>query len=280
MTSNGALQQVKSMLFARKAGHTGSLDPIATGLLPICFGHSTKISSFFLEADKDYRVRFRLGLTTTTGDSEGEIVNRRDIDFSVDQLKNTLKQFSGEIDQVPPMYSAIKHQGQPLYKLARQGIEIERAPRKVTVYSLNLIDRGEQWIELVMRVSSGFYVRSLAVDIGEKLGCGAYVEQLRRTKVGHLDIQDAFTLEQIESHGTPREREALLIATDQALSHLPRINLSDNVVYYLRQGKAVRATNTPSSGLVRLYSPSIGFLGVGEVKAEQKIAPKQLLSSS
>lgn len=198
MTSNRALQRVKHLFAARKAGHTGSLDPLATGLLPLCFGEATKVSGFLLEADKRYRVTCRLGITTTTGDREGEPLQRRPVPVLDDAaITAVLQRFIGRIEQVPPMYSALKHKGERLYHLARQGIEVERAPRAVTIHDLVLLARGEEELELEVHCSKGTYVRTLCEDIGEALGCGAHVTALRRTALGPFVDVSMVTLEQV-----------------------------------------------------------------------------------
>lgn len=277
-SSNQALQRAKQMLYARKAGHTGSLDPVATGLLPLCFGEATKISSLFLHADKTYQVRIRLGVATETGDCEGAEIERRPIAFSDSQLGDVLTRYRGEYDQVPPMYSALKRNGQPLYKLARQGITIDREPRPVKVYSLDLDDRQEETLDLTVSCSRGFYIRTLAEDIGRDLGCGGHVESLRRTRVGDFTLEQALTLEQIEAVASPREREKLLMPSDQGLAHLPALSLPENLARYLKLGQSVRSIKATSPGLVRLYSDTSGFMGLGEVSDDFRLSPKRLFA--
>lgn len=279
ITSNGALQQAKRLLNAQKAGHTGSLDPIATGLLPLCFGECTKLSGFLLGADKGYHAEIRLGVATTTGDSEGEPVDKRDVDVDDQQLQQTLNQFKGIISQVPPMYSAIKRNGQPLYKLARQGIEVERQPREVEVKHLAGEMSGSDRVKLTMMCSSGFYVRSLAFDIGEALGCGAHVESLRRFSVGDFNVSEAISIDQLDSLPSPTVRQQCVIPGDRGLTHLPEIQLSVDAAYYLCQGQTVRAKERLESGLVRLYAPTAGFLGLGQVLDDGRVAPKRLFQS-
>ena len=280
LSSNRALQHAKRLLNARKAGHTGSLDPIATGLLPLCFGETTKISGLFLEAGKSYCVQIRLGADTDTGDREGKVVQQRPVDFNEQQLHDALDQFRGDFEQIPPMFSALKKNGQPLYKLARAGISIERAPRPVTVYALSLEKWCDDLLELNLSCSRGFYVRTLAADLGEVLGCGGHVLELRRTVVGHFTIQNAITLAQLETIDSPAQRQKFLLSTEQSLTHLPIINLPDNIAFYLCRGRSVRAPTTteetPQSGLVRVYSDSTGFLGLAEIAEDQKVVPKRL----
>ncbi len=276
ITSNKALQQTKRLLQAKKGGHTGSLDPIATGLLPLCFGETTKISSFFLGADKRYRTRMKLGETTDTGDGEGTVVNHSEIDTTLRQITLALMQFEGAIDQIPPMYSALKRNGQPLYKLARQGIEVEREPRRVTVHGIRLINYESPLLELEIHCSSGFYVRSLARDLGEALGCGAHVVGLRRTAVGDLSVENAITLGQLEAVATVEDRRDLLLPSDEGLQHLPDVELSMDAAYYLCRGQAVKANHCQDGGWVRLYSRDAGFLGLGEVLEDGRVTPKRL----
>jgi tRNA pseudouridine55 synthase len=280
VTSNGALQRVKSLMNAQKAGHTGSLDPIATGLLPLCFGEATKVSSFFLNADKSYWTRVHLGAITTTGDREGEIIEQRPVSASQDSIEAAMREFRGVIQQTPPMFSAIKRNGQPLYKLARQGIEVERKPREVEVYDLRLTGMELPYIDLEISCSRGFYVRSLATDLGEALGCGGHVEDLRRTAVGTMELSSAVTIDHLEELETAQERRKFLVPADEGLAHLPRIDLSVDATFYLVRGQSVRAGHLPSEGWVRIYSSDTGFLGLGEVTDDGKVAPKRLFKSS
>ena len=274
--SNAALKRVKHLLSARKGGHTGNLDPIATGLLPLCFGQSTKVAGYFLDADKRYRTTIKLGESTDTGDSEGRITDKRSVHVKPRNLRGVLREFVGEQDQVPPMYSAVKVQGRRLYSYARKGVVVERKPRRVTVYSLELLDFGDDRIKIEIECSRGFYVRVLAEDIGERLGCGGHVESLRRLSVGQLSIDSSITLKQLEEIPSPEERRRALIAGDEALEHLPKIELTVDAAYYLCRGQAVRAGNLPSEGVVRLYEKSLGFLGIGTALGDGRVAPKRL----
>jgi len=279
ITSNGALQQAKRLLNARKAGHTGSLDPIATGLLPLCFGESTKLSGYLLGADKGYSAVFKLGVTTTTGDCEGEVLETREVTVNSDIIENALAKFRGELSQVPPMYSAIKKNGQPLYKLARKGIEVEREPRKVEVKTLVGELSTADELSLSMVCTSGFYVRSLASDLGEALGCGAHVQALRRFSVGDFNVSEAISIAELESLPNPAARQQSVLPGDRGLSHLPELLLTVDAAYYLCQGQTVRATQTMASGLVRLYAPAAGFLGLGQVLDDGRVAPKRLFQA-
>ena len=244
ITSNAALQQVKTLFRAKKAGHTGSLDPLATGLLPLCLGEATKLSSFLLDSDKEYEGTCQLGSRTRTGDAEGEVIDTRPVpEISEAFLKPHCDAFVGEIEQIPPMHSAIKKDGQPLYKLAHQGIEVEREPRKVTVYELTILSVGETDFRFRLRCSKGTYVRTLVEDIGERIGCGAYLASLRRTGVGPFHIDDAITYEELAHIAEDEGQEGLdklLIPMSEALDNWPAVHLTENSAYYVRQGQPVQ----------------------------------------
>ena len=284
LTSNDALQRIKRLYRAAKAGHTGSLDPLATGLLPVCLGAATKFSAFLLDADKRYRVRVRLGVTTTTADAEGEVVETRPV-VGIDEarVRAVLEQFLGLIDQLPPMYSAIKQGGERLYKLARQGVEVERATRPIHIFSLDLLACELPEIELDVHCSKGTYVRTLAEDIGRELGCGGHVSQLRRTGVGPYaeNVVEFITLDQVrdlaDQEGAAARLDALLLPLDSALGHWPAVRLSADAAFYLQQGQAVLVPQAPTEGLVRLYDVSKHFLGVGEIQDDGKVQPKRLV---
>ncbi|WP_028989252.1 tRNA pseudouridine(55) synthase TruB [Thermithiobacillus tepidarius DSM 3134] len=278
VSSNAALQQAKRLLRLKKAGHTGSLDPLATGLLPLCFGEATKFSQFLLDADKVYRARFRLGSTTTTGDAEGEVLERRPVRVDAAQVEHALAAFRGEILQVPPMYSALKQQGRPLYEIARQGGTVERAPRRVQISRYELLALHGDELEVEVACSKGTYIRSLAVDLGEALGCGAHVSALRRLASGPFRIEQALTLETLAAE---LERGACpLLPADQALGHLPAAALGDSSAAYLLLGQAVTAPRGLPSGLVRLYGPGGRFLGLGAVLDDGRVAPRRLISTN
>ena len=279
ITSNDALQQARKLLGAQKAGHTGSLDPIATGLLPLCFGATTRWSGYFLGSDKRYRATIRLGETTETGDSEGEVVSTSKVSVTEDELQEALQRFRGTYLQVPPMYSAIKVDGQPLYKLARQGKNVEREAREVTVKALDLGAFDGRDVEITLQSSSGFYVRALATDLGETLGTGGHVIALRRLGVASLAVEDSLTLKELAELPDYPDRRARLGRVADALDHLPAIELSTDAAFYLCRGQNVRATNLPKEGNVRLYSSSTGFLGVGVVAEQGTVAPERLASS-
>jgi tRNA pseudouridine55 synthase len=283
MTSNAALQVVKRLYQARKAGHTGSLDPLATGLLPLCFGEATKVSGFLLDADKRYRVVCRLGERTTTGDAEGEVVERRPVEGITEaRLRKALEGFVGEIEQIPPMYSAVKHKGERLYKLARKGVEVEREARKVDIRSLELLDFSAPVFEIDVHCSKGTYVRTLVEDIGEQLGCGAHVTALRRLAVGPFDDSQLIDMETLEA--TAAESMAaldkLLLPMESGLSQWPGVRLSGDAAFYLRQGQPVLVPQAPTEGWVRLYEGESRFLGMGEILDDGRVAPRRLMTAS
>jgi tRNA pseudouridine55 synthase len=280
ITSNGALQRVKHIFYAKKAGHTGSLDPLATGLLPICFGAATKISAFLLDADKRYWVRVKLGETTTTADAEGDILETRPVDgISQADVEAVLKRFVGDILQIPPMYSALKHQGKRLYELARDGVEVERKPRPVTIHEIKLLSFDLPEFELEVSCTKGTYVRTLAEDIGAALGCGAHVSALRRSGVGAYSAEQLITLDRLEEMADHdyAELDALLLPLDSALQNWPAVNLNGDMTYYLRQGQPVIVPRAPTQGRVRLYDDKERFIGIGEILDDGRVAPSRLM---
>jgi tRNA pseudouridine55 synthase len=279
-TSNAALQAVKRLYRANKAGHTGSLDPLASGLLPLCLGGATKLAGLLLNADKTYRFTCRLGETTTTGDADGEIVLTRPVS-GVDRarVEDALQDFRGVIQQVPPMYSALKRGGQPLYKLARQGLEVEREPREVTVHELRLLRLDDAELECELRCSKGTYVRALAADLGEALGCGAHVVALRRTAVEPYEAARMVTLETLRERATEdcAALDVLLLPPDSAVAQWPAVRVSGDVAFYLRQGQPVLVPRAPTQGWVRLYQDDERFMGLGEILDDGRVAPRRLL---
>ncbi|MGR6036514.1 MAG: tRNA pseudouridine(55) synthase TruB [Candidatus Nitrosoglobus sp.] len=280
ISSNGALQQVKRICQARKAGHTGSLDPMASGLLPICLGEATKLSGFLLEADKRYQVMCCLGVTTTTGDADGEVVETSPVrKLEAGWIAKFLADFSGPQKQVPPMYSAIKRQGQPLYKLARQGIEVEREPRQVTIYSIKLTELVDDKLGFEVFCSKGTYIRTLVEDIGRALGCGAHVMALRRTQVGCFDASGMISLDHLKELAKvgAEQFNALLLPLERVLGDWPAVDLIADLAYYLRQGQPVQVSRAPSKGWVRLIERDKGFFGVGQVMEDGRIAPRRLV---
>lgn len=275
-SSNQALQKIKWLLQATKAGHTGTLDPLATGLLPLCFGEATKFAHYLTDADKTYFATVKLGVTTNTGDAEGEVLATKAVNVNQAQLEAVCKQFVGEISQVPPMYSALKHEGKALYEYARAGVEIERKARMVTIFAIKLNDFEGDIAQMTVTCSKGTYIRTLAEDIGAVLGCGAHLIGLRRTATASYDIAQAITLAQFEA--TPAEqRMALLLPEDSAVQHLPIITLNADSTFYLQQGQAVWQSGAVPQGLLRLYSEQQQFLGLGELQDDGKIAPKRLI---
>jgi len=286
LSSNQALQQVKKLYQAQKAGHTGSLDPLATGVLPICFGEATKFSQYLLNADKVYLTRIRLGEKTSTGDSEGEIIEKRPVNFMFESLVEILSQFTGEQMQIPSMYSAIKQNGQPLYKLARQGIEVERAPRAIVVTELRLVSERTLFeekheFELYVHCSKGTYIRNLGEDIGEAAGCGAHLLSLRRLKAGQFDEMHTFT--RLELHRDDYEKlDAFLLPVDAALYQFPKIILNEKQAFELSFGRSVQLIQSSiSEGTLRLYSESGGtFLGLGELDNARVLSVKRLLRTN
>jgi len=280
LTSNEALQKVKHLFHAQKAGHTGSLDPLADGMLPICFGIATRLSAFLLDSDKHYRVRIRLGERTATGDAEGEVIERRPVEgIGRGQIEAVLPRFTGVISQLPPMYSAVKHKGERLYKLAREGKEVEREPREITIHSLALGEvEGNEFV-LDVHCSKGTYVRTLAEDIGEALGCGAHVVALRRTGVGPYTGMDMVSMEQVEQAALESKEalDALLLPVDTALGQWPAVRLDPDSSYYLKMGQPVVVPRAPTEGWVRLYEGEDRFIGVGQIQDDGKVAPKRLL---
>jgi tRNA pseudouridine55 synthase len=284
LSSNRALQMVKRLYGAAKAGHTGSLDPLATGVLPLCFGEATKFSQFLLDADKAYESTFVLGIATDTGDAEGEVRASRDASAIAEaDVAAALEAFRGEIEQVPSMYSALKHQGQPLYKLARQGLEVERKARRVVIKQLELrAFRGgsRPEVDIYLECSKGTYVRSIAEDLGEMLGCGAHVAGLRRTRAGAFGLADSVTLatlEALKANDRVADMDALLLPADTALDDLPLVRLSVSGGFYIRQGQPVLVPNAPCDGMVRVALETGEFLGVGEILDDGRVAPRRLI---
>lgn len=283
MTSNAALQTVKNLFAARKAGHTGSLDPLASGMLPICFGQATKFSQFLLEADKHYRVTATLGIKTTTGDREGSPVIERPVPaLSETILLELCQRFTGKLSQVPSMFSALKHQGQPLYKLARQGVSIEREPREVTVHTIKLLSYEPTQFSFEVHCSKGTYVRTLVEDMGEYLGCGAHVGELRRLSAGSYrpeQMQSLVHLQTLLKDQAMESLDAYLLPIDSSINSWTELKLSEAAIYYLKQGQSIIVPNAPTSGWVRLSRRNGGFLGVGEILKDGRVAPRRLVQN-
>lgn len=286
MSSNQALQRVKRLYAAAKAGHTGSLDPLATGVLPLCFGEATKFSQYLLDADKVYETRITLGIGTETGDAEGAEIARADASGITEAgVEDVLESFRGVIEQRPPMHSAIKRDGQPLYKLARAGIEVERPTRTVRISRLErrrLCIAQQSHLDIEVACSKGTYIRSLAADIGDALGTGGHVQELRRTAVGPFAIGQCVSLSALQALRDRDElaaMDALLLPMDRALEHLPLLRLPESSGFYLSQGQPVQVRNAPRDGMVRVALESGEFLGVGEILDDGRVAPRRLVVS-
>ncbi|HCE3701871.1 TPA: tRNA pseudouridine(55) synthase TruB [Vibrio parahaemolyticus] len=287
ISSNDALQKVKRIYFAEKAGHTGALDPLATGMLPICLGEATKFSQFLLDSDKRYRVIAKLGERTNTSDSDGEVVETRPVDVTLEKLEASIEKFRGESDQVPSMFSALKYQGKPLYEYARKGIEVPRESRKITVYEIILHRFEGDEVEMEVHCSKGTYIRTIVDDLGEMLGCGAHVTMLRRTAVAKYPYEKMVTLEQLnelleQAHReeiAPRELlDPLLMPMDTAVEDLPEVNLIPELADMVQHGQPVQVLGAPELGALRLtMGEERLFIGVGEMNDDGKIAPKRLV---
>lgn len=287
ISSNDALQKVKRIYFAEKAGHTGALDPLATGMLPICLGEATKFSQFLLDSDKRYRVIAKLGERTDTSDSDGEVVEIRPIDVNLEKLEACIDTFRGESDQVPSMFSALKYQGKPLYEYARKGIEVPRESRKITVYEIVLHRFEGDEVEMEVHCSKGTYIRTIVDDLGEMLGCGAHVTMLRRTGVAKYPYEKMVTLEQLnelleQAHRdevAPKELlDPLLLPMDTAVEDLPEVNLNAELTNLVQHGMPVQVLGAPEGTPIRMTSGEEKlFIGVAEVNNDGKVAPKRLV---
>ena len=280
-SSNGALQQCRRALDAQKAGHTGALDPLATGVLPVCFGEATKFSQYLLDAEKAYLATICFGETRTTGDAEGEVVETSNASpLTAESVEQAMQGFKGAIKQVPPMYSALKKDGQPLYKLARQGIEIEREARDVVIEAfdmLNFIPGERAFCQVFVRCSKGTYIRSLAEDLGASLGVGAHLTALRRTEAGPFDLNDAMTLEQVQSAG--QDLVTRLLPIDAGLQYLTRLTLGEQEIEKLLQGQRVCVLNDANSGIVRVARASGEFVGLAKASEDGEIAPLRMIAT-
>ncbi len=276
ISSNRALQEVRRLFNANKAGHTGSLDPLATGLLPLCFGEATKVSGMMLNDDKRYQVEIQLGVMTDTGDAEGQVLETKSVPkISMEQLATCLTHFTGEIEQVPPMYSALKYQGKKLYELAREGIEVERKARQITIFEIKLLVFEMPFLTLEVFCSKGTYIRSLAEEIGHYFGCGGTVTKLRRLQVGQFQLSAAYTLEQL----TEMDAQTLyanLIAVDKPLEFMPALSLSVEQTRRIQLGQTIEILPLPM-GMARLYHEKL-FLGLGEIRLNGKLAPRKLFN--
>lgn len=287
ISSNKALQKVKSLYDAKKAGHTGSLDPLASGMLPICFGDASKYSQYLLDSDKVYETTAKLGITTTTGDAEGEILESKPFNPEIIHdaaIEAVLSQFTGPIEQIPPMHSALKHNGQPLYKLARKGETIERKARAVTIYKIDCLGLEEDQLHLKVHCSKGTYIRTLVEDIGAALGCGAHVSRLHRTWVSPFDNEKMIELNDLLEM-TESDLSKCLLPIDSAVSTLPKIKLNGDQIYRLQTGQpltiehATLPSNQEALCLTRLYSADNTFLGIGHLDETGQVVKRRLLSS-
>ncbi|EKO3772379.1 tRNA pseudouridine(55) synthase TruB [Vibrio metschnikovii] len=287
ISSNDILQKVKRLYFAEKAGHTGALDPLATGMLPICLGEATKFSQFLLDSDKRYRVIAKLGQRTDTSDSDGQVVETRPVNVQRETLLTHVASFQGQTWQVPSMFSALKHQGKPLYEYARQGIEVAREARKINVYEITLHSFEGDEVEMEVHCSKGTYIRTIVDDLGERLGCGAHVTMLRRIGVANYPYQSMVTLEQLnalveQAQGEESEKyqrlDELLLPMDTAVQDLPEVNLIAELAHMVQHGQAVQVFGAPTEGLVRMTEgEQRRFLGVGQIDQDGKVAPKRLV---
>lgn len=282
ITSNAALQQVKRLFNAAKAGHTGNLDPLATGLLPLCFGEATKLSGYLLDSDKRYLGTIKLGVRTRSADAEGEVIETRPLGkLSAARIDKVLQGFVGDIEQIPPMHSAVKINGTPLYKLAHEGKEIERQPRPVSIYAIRLLRFEGDEVDIELHCSKGTYVRTLAEDIGEVLGCGAHLAALRRTASGPFELARAVDMASLNAAAESGfdALDELLLPMETALDDWPQISLSANSAHYLQQGQPVQVPRAPTTGWVRLHHENGGFLGVGEILDDGRVAPRRLVKT-
>jgi tRNA pseudouridine55 synthase len=279
-SSNQALQKVKWLFQAAKAGHTGTLDPLATGLLPICLGEATKFAQYVTDANKTYIATVKFGATTTTGDAEGEVIAISDVKFTRAQLESVCQSFVGEISQVPPMYSALKFEGKALYEYAREGVDIERHSRLVTITDITITQFDKDVATITVRCSKGTYIRTLAEDIGNTLGSGAHLIGLRRIETAGYELADAITIEQLEQKikDTPIEAlQSLLLPIDSAIAYLPAVTLNADAAHYLMQGQAVWVSGKIPQGEIRLFDENSRFLGLGFLQDDGKVAPKRLM---
>lgn len=282
LSSNAALQEVKRIFNANKAGHTGSLDPLATGVLPLCLGEATKVSQFLLDSDKRYRTKIKFGARTDSGDKAGSIIEScTNFSVSTSDIEKALTNFRGEIEQLPPMHSALKVNGVPLYKMARKGIEIERDKRKVTIYEIALLSFTDDIIELDVSCSKGTYIRTIADDLGQALGCGAHIIELRRTKAGVFSLEESIEATALDNLKAEQGLEAIdkrLIPMDQAITELPEVILPSVTASHIKNGQAVIVRHLPEEGLVRLYEEE-QFIGIGSIDDDGKVAPRRLIVS-
>ena len=281
ISSNHALQRIKRLFNAAKAGHTGSLDPLASGMLPICLGEATKFSQYLLDSDKRYQVQGLLGIKTETADAEGATIATADVNVNQSELLSVMENYRGDIQQIPSMYSAIKVNGQPLYKLAREGITIERKARPVTIFELELCDFTSPYMEMDVHCSKGTYIRNLIEDIGEDLGCGAHVTRLHRSQVGPYQAESMVSFEEaealVEQSGVTALDEKLL-PVYSSVAHWPAVILNSNLAFYVQHGQPIQVAQAPEKGGLRLMTEDGKFLGIAEINEDGMVAPKRLIS--
>ncbi len=280
LSSNSALQEVKKLYEANKAGHAGSLDPLATGVLPVCLGEATKVSQFLLDSDKRYRTRIKLGIRTDSGDSDGTIIEQHEkVTMSRKVVEHALTKFQGEVEQLPPMHSALKIKGVPLYKFARKGITVERKTRLISVYKIELVKFGNGELELDIACSKGTYIRTIADDLGQELGCGAHIIKLHRTQAGVFEEADCISSEELALDKASLGLDKIdqhLIPMDQAILDLPEVKLPSSTAGYVKNGQSVLVRHVPEEGLVRMYEDE-QFIGIGSIDDEGKVAPRRLI---
>lgn len=280
MSSNHALQKVKRLFSAKKAGHTGSLDPLATGLLPICFGEATKFSQFLLDADKTYSVTMRLGVRTTTSDAEGEVVAEKPVPtaLTLEKINRLFDHFRGQTQQIPSMFSALKHNGRPLYELARQGITVDRPSRPITIFDLSVLSFQDNQVDFTVHCSKGTYVRTLVDDFGELLGCGAHVARLHRVSAGPFKASQMMSIEQLESDIPSNDYEKYLLPIDCIFHGWEKIAVSPAFEEKLLQGQSVISEKSLTPGFVALFSESNSFFGVAEALEDGRVIPRRMMS--
>ena len=278
-SSNQALSKIKWIFSAKKAGHTGTLDPLATGLLPICFGEATKFSSHLLNSEKTYEASIKLGWKSSTGDAEGKLTESKIISISLDKLEEVLSLFVGLSNQTPPMFSALKHKGQPLYKLAREGVKIERQQREIKISELKLLSYENNIIKFAVSCSKGTYIRTLAEDIANKLGMDGYLIDLRRTKIGNLNVEDALGLDKIESLSIVK-RNDFIKPTEVLVDEYPKIILIESEENLIKNGQQIQLSKKVNPEVYRLFSKSSAFIGLGEIDSKNLLKAVRLISTN
>ena len=278
-SSNQALSKIKWIFSAKKAGHTGTLDPLATGLLPICFGEATKFSSHLLNSEKTYEASIKLGWKSSTGDAEGKLTESKIISISLDKLEEVLSLFVGLSNQTPPMFSALKHKGQPLYKFAREGVKIERQQRQIKISELKLLSYEKNIIKFAVTCSKGTYIRTLAEDIANKLGMDGYLIDLRRTKIGNLNVQDALSLDKIEALSTVK-RIDFIKPTEVLVDEHPKIILNESEENLIKNGQPIKLPKKVNSEIYRLFSKNSTFIGLGEIDSNNLLKAVRLISTN